>query len=125
MAGKRRRRPAPRKGLKKQEWKRNTEKFRLHRLWKLWENEPNRLIFDVREEEEYNLGHARGALLFPVDSITRETAEKRIPSADTPVLVYCRSGQRSRTAAEKLAALGYTRVYDVGSLVGWPYGIEW
>lgn len=89
------------------------------------ENEPNRLIFDVREEEEDNLGHARGALLFPVDSITRETAEKRIPSADTPVLVYCRSGQRSRTAAEKLAALGYTRVYDVGSLVGWPYGIEW
>lgn len=89
------------------------------------ETQPNRLIFDVREEEEYNLGHARGALLFPVDSITRETAEKRIPSADTPVLVYCRSGQRSRMAAEKLAALGYTRVYDVGSLVGWPYGIEW
>ena len=100
------------------------------------ENEPNRLIFDVREEEEYNLGHAKGAALFPVGSITRETAEKRIPSADTPVLVYCRSGQRSRmaedrsprvsgTLAEKLAALGYTCVYDVGSLVGWPHGIEW
>ena len=74
---------------------------------------------------EYNLGHAKGALLFPVDSITRETAAEQIPAADTPVLVYCRSGQRSRLAAEKLAALGYTQVYDVGSLAGWPYGLEW
>lgn len=89
------------------------------------ESRPERLIFDVREEEEYNLGHAKGALLFPVDSITRETAAEQIPAADTPVLVYCRSGQRSRLAAEKLAALSYTQVYDVGSLAGWPYGLEW
>ena len=89
------------------------------------ESRPERLIFDVREEEEYNLGHAKGALLFPVDSITRETAAEQIPAADTPVLVYCRSGQRSRLAAEKLATLGYTQVYDVGSLAGWPYGLEW
>lgn len=89
------------------------------------ESRPERLIFDVREEEEYNLGHAKGALLFPVDSITRETAAEQIPATDTPVLVYCRSGQRSRLAAEKLAALGYTQVYDVGSLAGWPYGLEW
>lgn len=89
------------------------------------ESRPERLIFDVREEEEYNLGHAKGALLFPVDSITRETAAEQIPAADTPVLVYCRSGQRSRLAAEKLVALGYTQVYDVGSLAGWPYGLEW
>ena len=82
----------------------------------LLESEPDLRFFDVREEEEYNLGHAKGALLFPVDSI---------PAADTPVLVYCRSGQRSRLAAEKLAALGYTQVYDVGSLAGWPYGLEW
>ncbi len=89
------------------------------------ENEPNRLLFDVREEEEYNLGHAKGARLFPVGSITRETAAAQIPNVDTPVLVYCRSGQRSRLAAEKLLAFGYRRVYDLGSLAGWPYGIEW
>ena len=91
----------------------------------LLESEPDLRFFDVREEEEYNLGHAKGALLFPVDSITRETAAEQIPAADTPVLVYGRSGQRSRLAAEKLAALGYTQVYDVGSLAGWPYGLEW
>ena len=48
-----------------------------------------------------------------------------IPEKDTPVLVYCRSGQRSGEAAQKLAQLGYTRVYDIGSLVGWPYGMDW
>ena len=89
------------------------------------ESEPNHRFFDVREEDEYNLGHAKGARLFPVGSITRETAAAQIPAPDTPVLVYCRSGQRSHMAAEKLAALGYSRVYDVGSLAGWPYGIEW
>ena len=104
---------------------RKYKKVSFEEAGEIIENEPNRLIFDVREEEEYNLGHAKGAALFPVGSITRETAEKRIPSADTPVLVYCSSGQRSRMAAEKLAALGYTCVYDVGSLVGWPHGIEW
>ena len=53
------------------------------------------------------------------------TAAQMIPEKDTPVLVYCRSGQRSGEAAQKLAQLGYTRVYDIGSLVGWPYGMDW
>lgn len=87
--------------------------------------EPEHLILDVREEEEYITGHADGAVLFPVDTITAESAAELIPSKNTPLLVYCRSGRRSRQAAETLASLGYTRIYDIGCLIGWPYGMAW
>ena len=82
------------------------------------------LLFDVREEEEYITGHAVGAVLLPVDELNAQTAAEVIESRETPVLVYCRSGIRSHAAARKLAALGYTRIYDLGSLIGWPYGLE-
>ena len=85
---------------------------------------PEKVLLDVREEEEYITGHAVDAVLLPVDQITKETAAETIPSPDTPVLVYCRSGYRSAIAAEKLSALGYQTVYDIGSLIGWPYGLE-
>jgi rhodanese-related sulfurtransferase len=88
-------------------------------------HDPESILFDVREEEEYITGHADGALLFPVDSICAETAQELIPTQATPVMVYCRSGKRSQMAARRLACLGYTRVYDLGSLVGWPYGMAW
>ena len=91
----------------------------------LMDAHPDHRLFDVREEEEYVTGHAAGALLFPLDSMDAATAAQMIPEKDTPVLVYCRSGQRSGEAAQKLAQLGYTRVYDIGSLVGWPYGMGW
>jgi rhodanese-related sulfurtransferase len=83
------------------------------------------MIIDVRSEEEYITGHAEGAVLFPLDTISADNARQLIPSLDTPVLLYCRSGRRSNQAAEQLSALGYTKVYDMGSLVGWPYGMEW
>ena len=91
----------------------------------LMDAHPDHRLFDVREEEEYVTGHAAGALLFPLDSMDAATAAQMIPEKDTPVLVYCRSGQRSGEAAQKLAQLGYTRVYDIGSLEGWPYGMDW
>ena len=82
------------------------------------------VLLDVREEEEYITGHAVDAVLLPVDELNADTARDAIPDHDTPVLCYCRSGIRSRAAAQKLALLGYTRVYDLGSLIGWPYGLE-
>jgi rhodanese-related sulfurtransferase len=85
---------------------------------------PDAVLLDVREEEEYITGHAAGALLLPVGQIDAESAAGAIPSRDTPVLLYCRSGMRSRRAAKALDALGYTQLYDLGSLVGWPYGLE-
>ena len=90
----------------------------------LLEKEPDARFFDVREEEEYEAGHAAGAELFPLGTIDEESAAERIPDFDTPVLLYCRSGARSFQAALKLVSLGYTRVYDLGGLNGWPYGID-
>lgn len=84
---------------------------------------PEKVLLDVREEEEYITGHAVDAVLLPVDQLTDETALDVIPSLDTPVLVYCRSGYRSSAAAHKLDGFGYTRVYDMGGLAGWPYGL--
>ena len=90
----------------------------------LLQHAPDALILDVREEPEYLTGHAVDALLLPVDEITAETAAELIPSLQTPVLVYCRTGRRSRRAASLLDALGYENLYDMGGLVGWPYGLE-
>jgi rhodanese-related sulfurtransferase len=101
------------------------QKITFDQAHALMEQEPSCLLFDVREEEEYITGHADGAALFPVDEINLQTAQQRIPTHATPLLLYCRSGKRSQMAAQKLLALGYTRVYDLGSLVGWPYGMAW
>lgn len=85
---------------------------------------PEALMLDVREEEEYITGHAVDAVLFTLDDIDYTTASIIIPDKATPLLIYCRSGRRSAEAAEKLKALGYTELYDVGGLIGWPYGLE-
>ena len=85
---------------------------------------PEAVLVDVREEAEYITGHARDAELLPVDELDAESADLVIGPKETPVLVYCRTGRRSREAAQKLEELGYTEVYDMGGLVGWPYGLE-
>ena len=85
---------------------------------------PEAGLEDVREEAEDITGHARDAELLPVDELDAESAGLLIGMKETPVLVYCRTGRRSREAAQKLEELGYTEVYDMGGLVGWPYGLE-
>ena len=85
---------------------------------------PNAVLLDVREEPEYLTGHAADAQLLPVDDINAETAAELIPDYHIPVLVYCRTGRRSARAAKILNELGYEAVYDMGGLVGWPYGLE-
>lgn len=82
------------------------------------------IILDVREQEEYDEGHIQGAILLPVGMIDEDTAMGVIPAKDTVVLVYCRSGNRSKTAAAALAELGYTQVYEFGGIRDWPYEIE-
>ena len=84
---------------------------------------PEKVLLDVREEPEYITGHAVDAVLLPVDELTDERALDLIPGYDTPVLVYCRSGYRSNVAAHKLEEYGYEQIYDIGSLIGWPYGL--
>ena len=83
------------------------------------------VVLDVREQSEYDAGHIAGAVLLPLGTINEETASAVIPQKDTPVLVYCRSGNRSKTASAKLAKLGYTSVYEIGGINSWPYGVEY
>lgn len=81
------------------------------------------VVLDVREQSEYDAGHIPDAVLLPVGSIGEESAAAVIPEKDTAVLVYCRSGNRSKTAAAALAELGYTAVYEFGGINSWPYEV--
>ena len=82
------------------------------------------IILDVREQDEYDSGHIPDAVLLPVGTIDEATAAEVIPDKDATVLVYCRSGNRSKTAAAALAELGYTDVCEFGGINTWPYEIE-
>ena len=82
------------------------------------------VILDVRERDEFDAGHIPGAVLLPVDAITAETASEVIPEEGSVVLVYCRSGNRSKTASERLAELGYSGVHEFGGINTWPYEVE-
>ena len=82
------------------------------------------IILDVREQDEYDSGHIPGAVLLPVGSIDETTAAEVIPDEDSTVLVYCRSGNRSKTASSTLAELGYTNIYEFGGINTWPYETE-
>lgn len=82
------------------------------------------IILDVREQNEYDNGHIPGAILLPVGTIDEDTAAAVIPEKDATVLVYCRSGNRSKTASAALAKLGYTNLYEFGGINTWPYETE-
>lgn len=81
------------------------------------------IILDVRTEEEFSEGHIPGAILIP-DYELAERAETELPNKDQLILVYCRSGRRSKAAAEMLVGMGYTNVKDFGGIIDWEYDIE-
>lgn len=81
------------------------------------------VVLDVREQYEYDAGHIPGAVLLPLGAIDEESAAGVIPDQDADVLVYCRSGSRSKKAAAALAELGYTAIYEFGGITTWPYEI--
>ncbi|MBQ8611603.1 MAG: rhodanese-like domain-containing protein [Oscillospiraceae bacterium] len=85
-------------------------------------HEPDHLLFDLRSRSEYNEMHLPGAVCTPAAGIA-ETVRRYHAERSTPILLYCRVGQRSRTAAEELTRLGYTRAYDIGGIVDWPYEV--
>lgn len=80
-------------------------------------------VVDVRTAEEYAEAHVPGAVLVPLDTIGGK-APAELPDKEAKLLVYCRSGRRSAQAAEQLAALGYSDVYDFGGILDWPYETE-
>ena len=81
------------------------------------------VILDTRTEEEYEQGHIPGAIVISHEEI-KEKAESVLTDKDQLILVYCRSGRRSKLAAQDLADLGYTNVKEFGGIIDWPYETE-
>lgn len=81
------------------------------------------IILDTREQDEFDEGHIPGAVLIPYTEIA-DKAEEIIPDKDKLILVYCRSGRRSKIAADSLVALGYKNVMEFGGIIDWPYDVE-
>ena len=81
------------------------------------------VILDVREQDEYDAGHIPGAILIPYTQI-EDKADEMLPDKDQQILVYCRSGRRSKIAAEALVELGYTNIKEFGGIIDWPYEVE-
>ena len=88
----------------------------------LMDSESGYIIIDARTQEEYDQGHIPGAILIPEYEIA-DRAEKELPDKDQLILVYCRSGRRSKIAAEELVELGYTNVKEFGGIIDWEYEI--
>ena len=89
----------------------------------LMDSESGYIIIDARTHEEYDQGHIPGAILIPEYEIANR-AEKELPDKNQLILVYCRSGRRSKIAAEELVKLGYTNVKEFGGIIDWEYDIE-
>jgi len=84
---------------------------------------PGAIVLDVRTDGEFQMGHIHGARSLPLDQIDSK-ASTALPDKNALILVYCQGGTRSKAAANKLVAMGYTRVYDFGGIISWPYGVE-
>ena len=80
------------------------------------------IIIDARTTEEFAEGHIADAIFIPEYEITAR-AEKELPDKDALILVYCRSGRRSKIASEELVKLGYTNVKEFGGIIDWPYEV--
>ena len=89
----------------------------------IMDREENYILLDVRTREEYENEHIPGAICIPNETIGAEEIPE-LPDKDQLLLIYCRSGNRSKTAAAALAALGYSHVYEFGGINTWPYGTE-
>ena len=89
----------------------------------IMDNEEGYIILDVRTQEEYDQGHIPGAIVISHEEI-EEKAKQLLTDKDQLILVYCRSGRRSKIAAEALAVLGYTNIKEFGGISDWPYEVE-
>jgi len=90
---------------------------------RIMDSEEGYIILDTRTQAEYDEGHIPGAIVISHDEI-EEKAEQLLPDKDQLLLVYCRSGRRSKLAAEALVELGYTNIKEFGGIIDWPYEVE-
>ena len=86
----------------------------------IMDTETDYIIIDARTTEEFAQGHIENAILIPEYEIA-ERAEKELPNKKQLILVYCRSGRRSKIASDELVKLGYTNVKEFGGIIDWPY----
>ena len=89
----------------------------------IMDSEDGYIILDARTQEEYDQGHIPGAIVISHEEIA-EKAEDVLADKDQLILVYCRSGRRSKIAAEALVELGYTNIKEFGGIIDWPYEVE-
>ncbi len=85
---------------------------------------PKAVIVDVRRDDEYKAGHIPGALLLTLEKITKESAAKVLPDKSQMIFIYCRSGRRSKIAANKLLELGYTNLIEFGGILDYTGPVE-
>ena len=90
---------------------------------KIMDSGKEHIILDTREQDEFDEGHIPGAILIPYTEIENK-AEEMLPDKDKLILVYCRSGRRSKIAAEVLSKLGYTNVKEFGGIIDWTGALE-
>ena len=90
---------------------------------KIMDSQEGYIILDVRTQEEYDEGHIPGAIVISHEEIA-EKAEGVLTDKNQLILVYCRSGRRSKLAAEALVELGYTNIKEFGGIIDWPYEVE-
>lgn len=88
----------------------------------MMETKADYILLDVRTRDEYKEGHIPGAVCIPNETIGEDAIDE-LPDKDQIILVYCRSGNRSKQAAGKLAAQGYTNVYEFGGIIDWKGAI--
>ena len=89
----------------------------------IMDSQEDYIILDVRTQDEFDESRIPGAILIPHDEIT-EKAEDLLTDKEQLILVYCRSGRRSKLAAEALVELGYTNIKEFGGIIDWPYETE-
>ena len=95
------------------------QQISMEKAIELMNTQTGYLILDVRTQEEYDAAHIPGAICIPNESIGEE-APAQLPDKGQLILVYCRSGNRSKQAAEKLVKLGYTNIQEFGGIIDWP-----
>ena len=86
---------------------------------KRMEKEANYVLIDVRTEQEFAAGHIPNAILVPNETIGMQEIPL-LPDKDQLIMVYCRSGNRSKQASDKLVKLGYTNIVEFGGIIDWP-----
>lgn len=98
-------------------------KLSVEEAKKVLDEDSSTILLDVRAKAEFSENHIVGATSLPLPDIEANAATW-FPHKDALILVYCRSGVRSKAAANLLVSMGYTRVYDIGGIKDWPYDTE-